>query len=186
MSNRKTRACNILVVRALKTGEFVARSVLESIMLDSVYKSTAVSKTMGYVNDIKFYHGGRLEYIKNNKTVVAVKLQNAFEFNHETGFPLTKEESSLRATQLADFLKNLANETVSETVVETETVSEETLIVSQDETASMTSDSDIVMSATLETDDSSNVYETVSREEKALTFAEKMKAAKAAKKAKAA
>lgn len=187
--NQKTRACNILFVQALKCADFVSRESLEDIIRNSVYAST-VNKTMGYVNDLKFYHNARFEYKKNNKTVTHVKMLNVHEFNHETGFPLTQEESAQRAKQLADFCLNLAaldNEvtmseesfivSADETVATDETVTEN---VTMSETLVMTSDNDIVMS-----DESLSVDESaiVARNEKRREFAAKMQAAKAAKKA---
>jgi hypothetical protein len=194
--NQKTRACNILFVRALHCADFVSRETLEAIMLDSVYASTAKTKTMGYVNDLKFYHNAKFEYKKNNKTVTHVKMLNAHMFNINTGFPLTSEEIASRNIAIEEIAKSLASEDSDVKMSETlkiETVNE---TVSQNEIVVMTSDNDVKMSdESLKIDESAIVSQDetiddsaaiIARNEKRLAFAAKMKAARDAKKAKAA
>lgn len=110
MTNR-IRACNILVTRALKNAEFVSREDLEAIIADSVY-STTVNKTMGYINDIKVYHGGNLEYKKNSKTITHVRLKNAHEFNKQ-GQKMSAEEKLAQAIEIEKLALSL-QETVTD------------------------------------------------------------------------
>ena len=187
-----TRACNILA-RALREralsatcddDAYMTRSELESLMLDSRYAST-VHKTIAYCDDIRTYHGGILSYVKVNRFITHVRLVNAFAFNVD-GFRKSVAEMQ---QDLIDAAK-AASESSDDTAIiidadNVEVLNNETLLLTYDSNEeSVTIDADNVEVLNNETlllsyDNKTESQNAVSEE----SFAEKMKRAKAAKKA---